>query len=158
MLERLRGVLAQFRAVKDAMDPTTPKRVNGHVRNFIRRLGSVGQPEFLPFTFAASAYLAGNCHWNTRTELKRGPGEIVFGWVIWDLPHMSFIEAEFHSVIRRNGKLLDITPRRDGEEQILFVPDRERVVVWLDATTLKSWSNVRRLGSVFVPTRTQIYR
>lgn len=53
----------------------------------------------------------------------------------------SFVEAEFHAVMKRRGALHDITPRNDGEKIVLFVPDPTRVAVRVDEHTWKTWGN-----------------
>jgi len=48
---------------------------------------------------------------------------MVFGWTIWEWKGV-WVEAEFHGVVYNDGQMTDITPH-DGEEQILFLPDRQ---------------------------------
>ncbi len=95
----------------------------------------MGKPVFLRFTPASTDYVAGQCHSNCEAEHKRTGAEIVFGWMIWESPGVEFIEAEFHSVVRRGRHLKDITPRRDAEKLILFAPDTARVAVRIDERT-----------------------
>ncbi len=47
----------------------------------------------------------------------------MFGWTIWEWPKV-YVEAEHHAVWRdTNGYLVDVTPKHDKEERILFLPD-----------------------------------
>ena len=48
------------------------------------------------------------------------------GWAIWEWPKV-FIEAEFHCVWEDPaGELLDLTPKSDPTDKILFLPDSKR--------------------------------
>ena len=58
--------------------------------------------------------------------MKANDGKIQYGWIIWEIPEI-FIEAEFHAVwINNDGDYLDITPKSDGEERILFLLDSKK--------------------------------
>jgi hypothetical protein len=84
---------------------------------------SQAEPVFLPFVDLSLGYQAGNCHANVLHRARTAGGERVNGWMIWVSPP-SFAEAEFHCVWRSpNGEFVDITPRADREERILFLPD-----------------------------------
>jgi hypothetical protein len=131
---------------------TTPIRISGFVRRFLSSLEYAGKPVFLAFTQTSPDYLASHCHSNCEAEHKRTGAEIVCGWMIWEIPGASWIEAEFHSVVRRGRHLKDITPRRDGEKLILFAPDTERIAVRLDDRTWDSWSNHIQRGTSLQPT------
>jgi hypothetical protein len=74
---------------------------------------------FLPYTDLG--YREGQCHVNVLHRVRMHGGKRLNGWIIWEC--MMFAEAEFHCVWQTSGALIDITPRRDGEEQILFLPD-----------------------------------
>jgi hypothetical protein len=129
---------------------TTPRAISGAVKRFLGSLESAVNPVFLPFTFASTDYIAGHCHQNCEAEHKRTGAEIVFGWMVWEDEAASFIEAEFHSVIRRGRHLKDITPRRDGEKRILFAPDVERSAVRVEDRTWRIWNNHKAIGSEIV--------
>lgn len=50
------------------------------------------------------------------------------GWIIWEDPGL-LVEAEFHVVwADPGGNLVDVTPKPDGEQRILFV--RDSSVIW----------------------------
>jgi hypothetical protein len=52
---------------------------------------------------------------------------VLFGWQLWEWPNV-LIEAEFHAVWHApDGRLIDVTPKTDNEEKILFVADKQRV-------------------------------
>lgn len=63
-----------------------------------------------------------NCYPNVEEMVSREGGESVFGWAIYEWPRL-WHEFQFHAVWRdRNGVLHDITPRRDNERVVLFLP------------------------------------
>lgn len=50
-------------------------------------------------------------------------GEMVIGWVFWEMPGQ-YVEAEFHAVWKQpDGSLLDIAPRDEPTQCVLFLPD-----------------------------------
>lgn len=85
----------------------------------------------LPFTSVDPRYLGAFCHLNVKDYVDRHKGERVHGWVVWDYPAVKVAQAEFHSVWRNPaGELLDITPHRAGEPEILFFADTRNKIVW----------------------------
>ena len=135
------------------MHSTTPRKITGLVRSFLASLQSAGTPVLLPFVAASPDYRIGYCLSNCEAECKRANTDIVFGWVVWESCAQSFIEAEFHSVVRRGEQFQDITPRRDGEEFVLFAPDLVRVAVRRDDYTWGTWTNHKQQGAFLEPTR-----
>ncbi|KAA5607344.1 hypothetical protein F1188_00835 [Roseospira marina] len=103
--------------------PTTPEKATGKVGQFCRSL-SREKAVYLtlqPFEGA----VAENCHLNTAEAVRRFGGRVVYGWTVW--VSRSCAEAIFHSVWETpEGELKDITPKADGEGEILFVPDPKR--------------------------------
>ena len=134
------------------MHPTTPRKITGSIRRFVASLGQIGTPADLPFLARSDDYLPSYCLSNCEAECRRTQVEIVFGWVIWEFRKNSFIEAEFHSVVRQNGILHDITPRKDGEERVLFVPDLTRVAFRENERTWRTWTNHKKQGATYAPT------
>ncbi|MDC7699567.1 hypothetical protein [Vogesella indigofera] len=60
-------------------------------------------------------------------QVQAHGGKQVTGWTIWEWPNV-LIEAEFHAVWQRpDGTLVDITPRTQSFESILFLPDPKKV-------------------------------
>lgn len=122
---------------------TTPKKISKRIRSFINTLGNVGDPEYLPFTPCSNKYFPQHCLSNCEAESHFSGCPIVFGWVIWEDKKARNIMAEFHAVIRRKYKHIDITPRVDGENRILFVPDKVRVATRLNERQWNTWQNHR---------------
>lgn len=126
------------------LKPKTPKKINGNVKALIRELGiNNAKPKFLTYTHRSDAYRATYCFNNCEDESKKTGCDVVYGWMIWEDRKKSFIEAEFHSVIKENGQLLDISPRQTSNAKILFVTDkirssgRKRQDTWYSYTNLK---------------------
>ena len=126
------------------LKPKSPKKVNGRVNAIIKELKlDPKKASFLDFTNKDDAYRATYCFNNCEQENTKTGCEIVYGWIIWEDTKKSFIEAEFHSVIRQDGKLIDVSPRQSGEKKILFIEDstrasgRKRQDAWHSRTNLK---------------------
>ncbi len=133
---------------------TTPRRITGSIKRFLATLESATSPVFLLYTAVHADYQPGYCLNNCEAESLRSGDAIVFGWLIWENRSQSFIEAEFHAVIQHGDELLDITPRRDGERSVLFVPDNIRRAHRMDARTWTTWSNHKSLhGAICEATR-----
>lgn len=120
---------------------TTPKKITKRIRKFLNTLGQVGDPVYLPLSHINYKYLANHCLSNCEAESHFTGDPIIYGWVIWEDKKSRFIEAEFHAVIYRNRKFVDITPRVDDEELILFVPDKIRVAKRIDKRKWDTWEN-----------------
>lgn len=123
------------------------------MRRFLQLLDAGGTPVWLPFAFTSADYKARYCLSNCEAESRRTGAKIVFGWMIWEVRSQDFMEAEFHSVIKRGGRLWDVTPRLDGEETILFVPDLNRKAERIDERTWRTWTNFKRIGGHVEATR-----
>ena len=67
------------------------------------------------------------CFAAVSAHVKHHGGSVQHGWAFWEWPTV-LVEAEFHAVWRReNGSLLDVAPRADSEQRILFLADPIRV-------------------------------
>ncbi len=108
------------------MHISSPQRITADVRRLCRRIGELNEPVFVRVSAPPEGRL-NDCFEDVGRQIKKYGGTIQHGWTIWEWPGI-FIEGEFHAVWRdKHGELLDVTPKRDDEEQILFVPDPERV-------------------------------
>lgn len=64
-----------------------------------------------------------HCFGSVIQHSKGAGGKLVTGWAIWLHPDV-YIEAEHHGVWEDDeGNLIDITPKPDGEKEILFLRD-----------------------------------
>lgn len=120
--EKRRASLKQFaRDRAQAASETTPTEISTAATEFARELGG-GVPRFVPVSTDACG-LYGWCSDGVLEKVKRDGGQIVFGWTIWEWPEV-MLTAEFHAIWSgTNGKLIDITPKPQGETSILFVAD-----------------------------------
>jgi len=83
------------------------------------------EPVYLPVQPEADA-IALECFPNVQAKVARDGGQMQCGWQLWEWPHV-LVEAEFHAVwVSPAGKMIDITPKPEGETYILFVPDPRR--------------------------------
>lgn len=74
-------------------------------------------------------------------------GSVCSGWTLWQHKPTRFVEAQFHTVWRNDeGRLIDVTPRQDGEKKVLFIPDPKRCIRLTDyegAPAISTYDNVR---------------
>lgn len=118
-----------FPGLLNKRSQATPTEFNGTVRSFLREIGLPKDAFYLGFTPFDDRYRSTYCLDNCAHAEREGLGVSVFGWIIWEARKHRFIEAEFHAVLRQGDELIDVTPRPDGEEKILFVPDPTRIPV-----------------------------
>ena len=66
------------------------------------------------------------CVQNVRNKIEKHGGDIQHGWLIWEAPNV-LIEGEFHAAWRSPaGALICVSPREDGEDVLVFLPDNSR--------------------------------
>lgn len=59
-------------------------------------------------------------------HVSRFGGSSLIGWALWEMPTL-FLEAEFHAVWKApDNSLLDIAPKPEPTQRILFLPDPSR--------------------------------
>ena len=100
---------------------TAPPKITGKHIEFAKTLSSTDlvRVPVVPDDFG----LYGWCSDGVLEKMKHDGGIIVFGWTIWEWPG-AMLTAEFHSIWRSpSGDLFDITPKPQGESEIVFVPD-----------------------------------
>ena len=104
------------------MQTITPKEVTKQVRHLAERAAPGQVPKFVANNPKPDA-LPNECFGNVAAQVEKYGGERILGWTIWEWPNV-LIEAEFHAIWKSpEGTLLDITPKADGESEILFVSD-----------------------------------
>ncbi len=103
-----------------ASETTPPKITASHVE-FAKTLSPT---DLARVAVIADQYgLYGWCSDGVLEKMKHDGGSIVFGWTLWEWPG-AMLTGEFHSVWRSpDGDLFDITPKPQGETDIVFVPD-----------------------------------
>ena len=101
--------------------PTTPPKIDKAVRKFCREINASEDPVFVDVRPAPDCLLD-ECFNNLPIQIERNGGKSVTGWTVWYIVNR-FIEAEFHCVWQSGEKLIDVTPKRNRERKILFLPD-----------------------------------
>lgn len=104
----------------------TPVQITAEIERFCEEVAPGQKPVYVPVKPEKEAEVS-RCHVNVEHHVKANGGTPVYGWIIWQSP--ALLHAEFHcNWLCSNGELLDITPKVDGETQILFLPDQ--IVKW----------------------------
>jgi hypothetical protein len=103
------------------LQSTTPEALTEFVEKCAAKL-SGNPPIYVPYEQREGATVSG-CFTNVRKAVEEEGGTIIYGWMLWELKG-ALIEAEHHAVWEKpDGTLVDITPKRDGEQSIVFVRD-----------------------------------
>ena len=104
---------------------TTPIEITNEISAFCKEIDSTTSPIFLEY-FPVERYICGDCYGNVDKHIEKNGGRTQYGWIIWEDPK-TFLEAEFH-VVWANDKeeYFDVTPKKDGEKRILFLPDSQK--------------------------------
>ncbi len=111
---------------KHKMNPTTPKEISEEIVIFCREIDPTYKPFFVPVK-ASEAVRFNFCMTDVPRYAKNNEGTVQFGWTIWEDPSLS-LEAEFHATwVSPSGEIIDVTPKPDGERQILYLKDSARV-------------------------------
>ena len=104
------------------LNATTPQTISEQVLEFCSEISIDFPPIYVPVIPHSNAEL-NQCFYNVRDNIEVEGGNQIFGWTIWEFPEV-YLEAECHSVWQAgSGGLLDITPKKDAENRILFLRD-----------------------------------
>jgi hypothetical protein len=104
-----------------SMHETTPFEITADIVDLCAELGG-GTPMFVDVS-APPTSRVGWCFSNVAHMVSDKGGVLRNGWLIW-LARGLWLNAEFHSVWQApDGGLLDVTPKPDGERNIMFMPD-----------------------------------
>jgi len=105
---------------------TTPKEVTEKILKFCReKIDPTTKPVFLTLDPIGNC-ISGDCFGNVEDYIKKKGGRVQYGWIIWESPKY-LLEAEFHAIwVNDDEEYIDITPKVDGEKEILFFPDSKR--------------------------------
>lgn len=107
---------------------TTPRLITEQVRAFCRVQHWLA-PVFAPVEIGGEAR-EDNCFYNVRSLVERAGGSLCLGWCIWLWPKV-FIEGEHHCIWRDpSGRLVDVTPKADGEARVVFAEDPGATFDW----------------------------
>ena len=104
----------------------TPDRISPLVREFCRSIQPNENPIFIAVEPQSEAAFNG-CFLVVKQHCERNGGRPIYGWAIWVWSHV-WIKAEHHAVWETpDGTLVDITPKANRSQRIVFLPDPERV-------------------------------
>ncbi|MRW83746.1 zinc chelation protein SecC [Pseudoduganella sp. FT26W] len=105
---------------------TTPAAITTEIVALCQGISPTTTPEYVEVRVEPAAEV-NECFANVARKIDTDGGSIQHGWSIWQFGSW-MVEAEFHAVWRNaDGKLIDISPKPDGEARILFLPDPRRV-------------------------------
>jgi hypothetical protein len=126
-----------------------PRTVTGRIRALICYL-RLDESDVVTLKYTAPRDFAPelqNCHFNIWVQCDKAGGEPQHGWLLAEDAVEDFAEAQFHTVWRSpDGRLLDMTPRADGEKRVMFVPDAGRSIQLSDhegRPAIITYDNVR---------------
>lgn len=103
-----------------------PRGIHPYVQTLCQKIIAEENPWWVPVK-PEFGVQENECFLNVANRVKNEGGKIQHGWCIWERPGF-FVEGEFHSIwISPSGEELDITPKADEEEKILFLPDHNRI-------------------------------
>lgn len=100
------------------------KKIPQYIINFCKEHFNE-KPIFVPLISLPDVEM-NNCFSIVEEHINENGGKQIFGWCIhvW---RQVMIEVEFHSVWETpEGKLIDITPKRESGKEIVFIPDPEK--------------------------------
>lgn len=102
--------------------PITPTEIDSLILGFCKTVHPTNDPIYVqvkPTPLAVHTW----CYNNLFHHRKKYGGEVIMGWCIW-YAKLTHVEAESHCIWKSpKGELVDITPKPDGEQRILFIPD-----------------------------------
>jgi hypothetical protein len=104
------------------MNTTTPEKITGQVMRLCGRVLPGAKPAYVPVHTQPECE-PNECFLNVRAAVGIGGGRIAYGWAIWIWPGV-LVEAEHHAVWELpDGSLVDITPKVEEEQRVLFLRD-----------------------------------
>lgn len=107
------------------MHTTTPPRISRRIQQLTASIVPDGKPVYLTVHPETGA-VANECFPNVEAKIAIAGGRMQCGWQIWEWPQV-MVEAEFHAVwVSPEGQMVEITPKAQGENTILFLPDPRR--------------------------------
>ena len=130
------------------MASSTPQGLGDDLHILLSFLGvSAADCRMLALTAVAGFIpVANDCHVNVMIQCRLAGGHARYGWLLWENDARDRCQAMFHSVWQEAGEdFIDITPRADDERLVMFVPDRQREITFVDrreGQTIYGYDNV----------------
>src|SRR4030042_5246672 len=110
----------------NSSNATTPEKITTEIIRFCSVIDSSTNPVFVPVEPRHDVRF-NYCLTDVLLFVQKNGGTTQFGWLIWENPQV-FLEAEFHACwVNPEKKIIDITPKRDNEKRVLFLPHSKRV-------------------------------
>jgi hypothetical protein len=114
-------LFAQAAALAGGSNETAPVAISPDIISLCESL-KTDPPGYVPVQTDPTG-MFGFCNVGVLEKTKADGGTIRFGWCIWEFAGVC-LTAEFHAVwVDPTGKLVDITPKPDGETRIVFAGD-----------------------------------
>ncbi len=108
---------------------STPNQLTDEIRDFCANITLTNHPEWVDVA-PRDWCTQGECFYNVRNMVQANHGNALNGWCIWQHNNM-FVEAEHHCVWESpENDLIDVTPKQDNEQAILFLPDQDADFDW----------------------------
>jgi hypothetical protein len=105
---------------------STPKHIGDSIVKFCNSITGATPPAYFVPVKAVADEKLDDCVNVVSRKIARDGGKPITGWIIWHAPSL-FVEAEFHCIWESpSGEKIDVSPKPDGETQILFLPDSSR--------------------------------
>lgn len=123
---------------------TTPRKITSAILLLCKEINPSETPVEVPVHPDRDAIVS-ECFNNVSGKVHSEGGSLLYGWTIWEWSRV-FVEAEHHAVWEKDGELVDITPKDNGESKILFLPDPSRTY---DFDGQKRTVNIKRSLSHF---------
>ena len=133
----------------------SPKEIDDHLFSILNYLKlNANEAQLLeyskPSKFVPEVAM---CHFNAWLQLRYEGGNVQCGWILGQDKNAFFSEAIFHTVWKSSsGQLIDVTPRVDAEEHILFIPDYSRQITLAEhkgKPAIITFDNVRLQANIF---------
>ncbi len=103
-----------------------PRAIAKGLLKLARQLDSTSTPEYVAVE-RGEGCVTGESFQNVSLMIRRHGGSVQHGWSMRVQPS-AYVEGAFHAVWRRpDGALIDVTPRKDGLLETLFLVDTKMV-------------------------------
>ena len=103
----------------------TPRTISKQVNRLISKLNLKAPPVYVKVQPESGAIVS-QCFPNVERKVLSSGGKMLCGGQIWEWPNV-MIEAEFHAIWQSpEGDWVDITPKQDEEQTILFAHTPKR--------------------------------
>jgi hypothetical protein len=104
---------------------TTPPKITRAIGRLCTKVNITEKPYYVTVRPGPNCQ-KNECFWNVKRKVEQSGGKMQHGWTIWEWPQI-MVEAEFHAIwISPDETAVDITPKDNNIQRILFLPDNSR--------------------------------